>query len=91
MGKKKTLNYIHKWNCPVHVLDKELSKLDSRLEVCIFVSYPSGTKRGYFYNPKENNFLISTNTTFLEEVTFKTLSLKARLCLMKCLIALLLR
>ena len=29
MGRKTTLNHIRVWGCPVYVLDKESSKLDS--------------------------------------------------------------
>ena len=55
--KRTTLNHIRIRGCPTHVLDKESTKLDSRLEVCMFVGYPRETKGGYFYNPKENKFL----------------------------------
>ena len=67
MGKKITLNHIRIWGCPTHVLDKESAKLDSCLEVFMFVGYPRETKGGYFYNPKENKILISINANFLEE------------------------
>ena len=66
-GRKTSLNHIRIWGCPAHVLDKEAGKLDARSEVCIFVGYPKGTKGGYFYNPKENKVIVSTNATFLEE------------------------
>ncbi|KAL5569925.1 hypothetical protein UlMin_026500 [Ulmus minor] len=64
---RTTLNHIRIWGCPAHVLDKELTKLDSRSEVCMFVGYPRETKGGYFYNPKENKIFVSTNVTFLED------------------------
>lgn len=66
-GRKITLNHILVWSCPARVLDKELGKLDSCLEVCMFVGYPREINGGYFYNPKENKVLISTNATFLED------------------------
>ena len=66
-GKRTTLNHIRIWGCPAHVLDKESTKLDSRSEVCMFVGYLRETKGDYFYNPKENKVLVSTNVTFLEE------------------------
>ena len=47
-GKRTTLNHIRIWGCHAHVLDKELTKLDSYLEVCMFVGYPRETKGGYF-------------------------------------------
>ena len=67
MGRKTNLNHIRIWGCPSHVLDKESTKLDSRSEVCMFVSYPREMKGGYFYNPKENKVFVSTNVTFLED------------------------
>ena len=66
-SKRTTLNHICICGCPSHVLDKELTKLDSHLEVCMFVGYPRETKGGYFYNPKENKVFVSTNVTFLED------------------------
>ena len=66
-GRKTSLNHIHIWGCPAHVLFKDLNKLEARLEVYVFVGYPKGTKGGYFYNPKENKVVVSTNATFLEE------------------------
>ena len=66
-GKRTTLNHIRIWGCPAHILDKESTTLHSSLEVCIFVGYPRETKGGYFYNPKENKFFVSTNVTFLED------------------------
>ena len=67
-GKRTTLNHIRMWGYPTYVLDKESTKLDSRSEVCMFVGYPRETKGGYFYNPKENKVLVSTNVTFLDEI-----------------------
>ena len=43
-SKRTTLNHIHIWGCPAHVLDKESAKLDLRLKVCMFVGYPRKTK-----------------------------------------------
>ena len=66
-GKRTTLNHIRIRGCFSHVLDKELNKLDSRSEVCMFVGYPREMKVGYFYKPKENKVFVSTNVTFLKD------------------------
>jgi len=89
-GKRTTLKHFFIWGCPAHVLDKELAKLDSHSEVCMFVGYPRETKGGYFYNPKENKVLVSTNVIFLGESYIQELSLKVRLYVRKCPTALLL-
>ncbi|MCQ7056907.1 hypothetical protein M9Y08_19475, partial [Clostridioides difficile] len=49
------------------MLDKEADKLGSRTEIRLFVGYPKGTKGGYFYSPKDQRVVISTNARFLEE------------------------
>ena len=41
-------------------------KLDSRTEVCLFISYPKGTRGGIFYNPWDKKVFASTHATFLE-------------------------
>ncbi|MCQ7016909.1 hypothetical protein M9Y07_19275, partial [Clostridioides difficile] len=48
-------------------MDKEADKLGSRTEIRLFVGYPKGTKGGYFYSPKDQRVVISTNARFLEE------------------------
>ena len=49
------------------MLKRDLSKLETRSNVCLFVGYPKGTKGYLFYNPKEQTVLVSTNARFLEE------------------------
>nr|XP_016511527.1 PREDICTED: uncharacterized protein LOC107828675 [Nicotiana tabacum] len=56
--KKQCPAYLAKLNkqglgCPAHVLKGKADKLESRIEVCIFIGYPKGTKGGLFYCPKE--------------------------------------
>ena len=35
--------------------------------MCMFISYPKGTRGEIFYNPKEKKVIVSTHATFLEE------------------------
>ena len=48
-------------------MKRDPSKLEARLEVCLFVGYPRGTKGYLFYDPKEQRVLVSTKAHFLEE------------------------
>ena len=44
----------------------KIGKLDSRTEVCLFISYPKSTRVGIFYNPRDKKVFVSTHATFLE-------------------------
>ena len=66
-GNKPSLKHIQIWGCPAHVLNKNVTKLDSRTEVRLFVGYPMGTKGYLFYSPKDRDIIVSTNARFLEE------------------------
>ncbi|XXG53381.1 hypothetical protein AAC387_Pa03g1479 [Persea americana] len=66
-GRKPSLQHLHIWGCPAHVLKVKMDKLESKSEVCTFVGYPKGTKRWTFYNLREQKVLVSTNAVFLEE------------------------
>ena len=66
-GRKPSMNHIRVWGCPAHVLDRGADKLASRTEVRLFVGYPKGTRGGYFYSPKDQRVVVSTNARFLEE------------------------
>ena len=55
------------------MLKGNIDKMESLLEACIFVGYPTGTKSGFFfffflffYSPKDKGF-VRTNTTFLKQ------------------------
>ena len=63
---KPSLNHIRIWGAPEHVLVQKQQKLESRIEMCMFISYPKGTRGGIFYNPKEKKVIVSTHATFLE-------------------------
>ena len=43
-GRKPSLNHIHIWGAPAHVLRKEPHKLESHTKVCLFIGYPKGTR-----------------------------------------------
>ncbi|GFS42948.1 hypothetical protein Acr_00g0082740 [Actinidia rufa] len=43
-GRKPSLQYLRIWGCPTYVRKGNASKLEARLEVCLFVGYPKGTK-----------------------------------------------
>ena len=64
---KPSLNHIRIWGAPAHVLRKEPHKLESRIEVCLFIGYPKGTRGGLFYSSSEKKVIVSTNAKFLEE------------------------
>ena len=44
----------------------KIGKLDSRLEVCLFIDYPKGTRCSIFYNSRDKKVVVSTHATFLE-------------------------
>lgn len=66
-GRKPSLKHLSILGCQTYVLDNDAMKLDSRIELWMFVGYPKGTKGGLFYNPKDQIVIVSTHTTFLEE------------------------
>ena len=44
IGRKPSLGHVRIWGSPTHVLKRDPSKLEARLEVYLFVGYPKGTK-----------------------------------------------
>ena len=66
-GCKPSLNHIRIWGAPAYILVHKQQKLESRTKMCMFISYPKGTRGGIFYNPKEKKVIVSTHATFLEE------------------------
>ena len=48
------------------MLKRDPSKLEARIDVCLFVGYPKGTKCYIFYDHQEQMVLVSTNIHFLE-------------------------
>ena len=66
-GDKPSLRHIRIWGCPSHVLNKKVTKLESRTEVRLFVGYPIGMKGYIFFSPRDWDVIVSTNARFLEE------------------------
>ena len=62
---KPSSRHFRIWGCPPHVLKGKTGKLEPRIEVCMFVSYPKGTRGGFFYSPSNKKVFVSTNVTFL--------------------------
>ena len=52
--------------CIAHVFYKKANKLESHIEVCLFMGYPKGTKGGIFSSPKDKKVFVSTHVTFLK-------------------------
>ena len=67
-GCKPSFNHIRIWGAPTHVLAQKSQKLESRIEMCMFIGYPKGMRGGIFYKPKEKKVIRSTRATFLEDV-----------------------
>ena len=80
-GRKPTLNHFWIWGCLAHVLKGKMSKLEIRLEVCYFISYPNGTYGWYFYDPIEQKVFVSANAIFLEDDYFINHKPKGRIVL----------
>ena len=54
-------------DCPVHVLNiRKIEKPNSRIEVCLLISYPKSTRGGIFYNPRDKKVFVSTHAMFLK-------------------------
>ena len=49
------------WGSLTHVKKKSVDKLESRIDRCLFVSYPKETIGYYFYNSNEYKVFISHN------------------------------
>ena len=80
-GRKPSLNHIRIWGAPTHVLRKEPHKLESRIEVCLFIGYPKGTRGGLFYSSSEKKVIVSTNAKFFEEDYVNNFKPKSKLIL----------
>ena len=66
-GYNPTLNHFQIWGCPANVVKGKMSKLETRSEICYFISCPKGTYSWYFYDPREQKVFISTNAIVLED------------------------
>ena len=65
-GHQPSLEHIHIWECPAHVLKPKVDKLETRFKVCQFVGYPKGMRGHYFYTQIDQKVLVSLNFRFLE-------------------------
>ena len=45
----------------------KVDKLESRIELCLFVGYPKETKGDLFYSPKYSKLFVSINARYLED------------------------
>ncbi len=69
--RKPDVSHLHIWGCLAYVFiqkDKRRS-LQSHMETCVFVGYPSGYKGWKFYNPTTRKYIISERAEF-DECTF---------------------
>ena len=66
-GRKPSLGHVRIWGSPTYLLKRDPSKLEVRIDVCLFVGYTKGTKGYLFYNPQGQRVIINTNARFLEE------------------------
>ena len=66
-GHKPSLRHIQIWGYQAHVKKAKVDKLESRMELCLFVGFSKETKCDLFYSPKENKVFVSTNVRFLED------------------------
>jgi hypothetical protein len=80
-GRKPNFNYIRIWCCPAHMLKGKMDKMELRLNVCLFVGYPKGTKGYYFYNSQDKKIFVSTNAIFLEDKYIEERGSKSRVIL----------
>ncbi|CAA0810109.1 Unknown protein, partial [Striga hermonthica] len=60
-GHKPSLSHLKIWGSPAHMLRTDTDKLESRIEVRLFVGYPKETKGGLFYSPEDQKVIVSTN------------------------------
>jgi len=71
---KPDVSHLRIWGCLAYVFiqkDKHRS-LQSHMETCVFVGYPSGYKGWKFYNPTTRKYIISERAEF-DERTFSGL------------------
>ena len=55
--------------------------MDFRIEVCMFIKYPKGTRGGIFYSIKDKKVFVSTHATFLEDDYMKNYKPKSKIIL----------
>ena len=55
--------------------------MESRIEVCLFIGYPKGTRGGLFYSSSEKKVIVSTNAKSFEEDYVKNFKPKSKVIL----------
>jgi hypothetical protein len=65
-GKKPSLTHIKVFGCDayVHLLKENISKLDKKVENCIFIGYKDGLKAYNLWNPKTRKIIYSQEFVF---------------------------
>ena len=82
---KPNLQHYQMLSFPTHVLKAMIAKMESRIELWIFVGYPKGTKRYFFSSSSYNNVFVSTHATFLEDDYMKNFKTKSKILLKEIL------
>jgi hypothetical protein len=67
-GKKPSLTHLKVFGCEayVHVPKENMSKLDKKVEKCIFIGYKDGLKGYKIWNPKTKKVVYSRDVVFRE-------------------------
>ena len=67
-GKKPSLKHLKVFGCDayVHVPKENMSKLDKKVEKCIFIGYKHGLKSYKLQNPKTKKVVYSQDVVFRE-------------------------
>ena len=79
-GHKPSLGHVRIWGSPAHVLKWDPSKLETKIDVCLFVGYPKGTKGYMFYDPQEQKVFVmgqswtSSKSSFMRNLSLRVFS-----------------
>jgi hypothetical protein len=70
-SKKPDVSHLRVFGCIayVHVLNEKKSKLDPKVENCIFIGYSSKQKRYRCFNPSTRKLQVSRDVVFDEMVS----------------------
>jgi hypothetical protein len=66
IGKKPSLTHLKVFGCEsyVHVSKENISKLDKKVEKCIFIGYKDGFKRYNLWNPETKKVVYNQDVVF---------------------------
>jgi hypothetical protein len=67
-GKKPSLEHLRVFGCDayVHVPKKNMSKLDTKAEKCIFIGYKDGVRGYKLWNPETKKVVYNRDVVFRE-------------------------